>query len=308
VKKLLALTFSRSLILQSRSSLHKFGGVLLVRASGNGDGAKPFSTLFSLGPIQGPFPVVLEDVVADDFMLDMVQYAVDQHRFLEQQDEAVLEALDPLVGVNLELHPPEYVPSDSEDDDADDELEYSDDEDDQDQDQDDGDDLLLVDDNDYHQDEEQQVVLQWAAWRDQLFQLIELDEGGNLIDQAVPVLDGGIIEDDAVEWDFGVISALFEDDEDQDQDQDQDDGDDLLLVDDNNYHQDEEQQVVLDYGIIDEDFRFAMYRLFQERSVPFQTVDAMDVGATFRSLLRDAPLRRSSRLEAKLRVNYAGMC
>jgi hypothetical protein len=260
----------------------------LVRASGNGDGAKPFSTLFSLGPIQGPFPVVLEDVVADDFILDMVQYAVDQHRFLEQQDEAVLEVLDPLVGVNLELHPPEYLPSDSEEDDADDELEYSDDEDDlQDedpQDQDDGEDLLLVDD--YHQDEEQQVLFQ--RLRDELFQLIELDEGGNLIDQVVPVFVGGII-----------------DEVDQGQDQDQDDGDDLLLVDDN--HQDEEQQVVLDYGIIDEDFRFAMYRLFQERSVPFQTVDAMDVGATFRSLFRDAPLRRSSRLEAKLRVNYAGM-
>jgi hypothetical protein len=41
---------------------------------------------------------------------------------------------------------------------------------------------------------------------------------------------------------------------------------------------------------------------------PMQTVDAMDVSATLRSLFRELPIRRSARLVAKPRVDYSGMC
>jgi hypothetical protein len=74
----------------------------------------------------------------------------------------------------------------------------------------------------------------------------------------------------------------------------------------------------LSVQVVEWDFEGVISALFEDpiiaaqvtmhRHVPIQTVDAMDVGAAFRSLFRDVPLRRSSRLEAKPRVNYSGMC
>jgi hypothetical protein len=63
--------------------------------------------------------------------------------------------------------------------------------------------------------------------------------------------------------------------------------------------------------VVEVDFAGALPILFGEpvfRVLPVQTVDALDVGAAFRSMFREEPVRRSPRLQAKARINYSGMC
>ena len=63
--------------------------------------------------------------------------------------------------------------------------------------------------------------------------------------------------------------------------------------------------------VVEMDFEGVLPALFGEpvvRVLPIHTVDALDVGAAFRSMFREEPLRRSRRLQAKARIDYSGMC